>query len=332
MKKQSKLVSAFLALAVAAGLFVVVNSNSADYATENDMIIAMNTIVSSVIYSKDSDLGDTLSEIEQVINDVENQISWRIETSDLAILNETGETQSEFLGGVLTSCLEVSELSFGCFDVSIGQLTQLWDIGGENENLPSEEEILAVMQVTGYENINVEDDEITLDNDVQLDLGAIGKGLACDEIKTYLESTDISGAIISVGGSILAYGSYNDEGDPWQIAVQNPRDDNAYIGVLKLDEGFVSTSGDYERYFELDGVRYHHILDANTGYPSSSDLISVTVVASSGLLSDALSTAIFALGSESAQEILDYYGASAILIDEDLNVTIIGELNFEVLS
>ncbi|MFI3141866.1 MAG: FAD:protein FMN transferase [Clostridia bacterium] len=331
MKKHGKLVSAFLALAVSAGLFMLVNSNSADYATENDIIIAMNTMVSSTIYSKDGDLGDALSEIENIVNEVENQISWRIETTELAILNETGDIQSEFLSGVLTSCLEVSVLSSGSFDVSIGELTQLWDIGGENENLPSEEEISAVLEVTGYENISIDDDWIVLDGDVQLDLGAIGKGLACDEIKTYLETTDISGAIVSVGGSVLAYGSFNDSDDPWQIAVQNPRDENAYIGVLRLDEGFISTSGDYERYFELDGIRYHHILDANTGYPSSSDLISVTVVADSGLLSDALSTAIFACGSQSAEEILDYFGASAILIDSDLNVNVIGDLDFELL-
>lgn len=332
MKEKSRIFSIILVLTILFSLIYLINDKSESYESSSDMVIAMNTIVSSVIYCDDGEFDEYLSDIETVVIELENQISWRIDSSDIAVLNDTGEVQNSLLAEIISKCIEVSVLSGGSFDVTIGELTQLWDIGGENEKLPTQEEISIAMQTSGYDKISIAEDSIILEKELSLDLGAIGKGLACDEIKSYLEETNVDGAIISVGGSILAYGSYDDSGEPWQIAVKNPRDENSYIGVLKLDEGFVSTSGDYERYFEVDGVRYHHILDANTGYPSDSDLISVTVVADSGLLSDALSTAIFACGSESADEILSYFGASAVLINVDLEVSVIGDIDFELLD
>ena len=96
-----------------------------------------------------------------------------------------------------------------------------------------------------------------------------------------------------------------------------------------MDEGFVSTSGDYERYFEKDGRRYHHILDATTGYPAETDIISVTVVCDSGIVSDALSTACFILGEENSLDLLSEYNASAVFVDKDMNISTVGEIDFE---
>ena len=109
-----------------------------------------------------------------------------------------------------------------------------------------------------------------------------------------------------------------------------PANENEFLGVVSLDEGFVSTSGDYERYFEKDGKRYHHILDATTGYPAETDIISVTVVCDSGLVSDALSTACFILGEENSREILSEYNASAVFVDKDMNISTVGEIDFEI--
>ena len=148
-------------------------------------------------------------------------------------------------------------------------------------------------------------------------------------LKAYFDSSDMKGAIVSVGGSILAWGNYNKAGDKWQIAVAHPRNEGEYLGVLSIDEGFVSTSGDYERYFEKDGKRYHHILDATTGYPAETDIISVTVVCDSGIISDALSTACFILGYEKSQELLKECNASAIFVDKDMNISTVGEIDFE---
>lgn len=333
MKQKSRVFSLILVLALLFALIYLLNNNeSVAYDSDDNISIAMNTMINSVIYCNNGEFEEYIADIQNVVTDLENEISWTIDGSDIDILNNSLQVSNSDLAQVIAVCLEVSELTGGCFDISIGELINLWDISSGSEIIPSEAEIILAAQNSGYEKISIIDDTIILSESVSIDLGSIGKGLALDEIEIYLEQTDVDGAIISVGGSVLAYGNYNDAGDAWQIAIQHPRNENSYIGVLKIDEGFVSTSGDYEQYFEVDGVRYHHILDANTGYPSCSDLISVTVVASSGLLSDALSTAIFACGSEYAQTLLDYYGASAILIDNELNINVIGDLDFEILD
>ena len=150
----------------------------------------------------------------------------------------------------------------------------------------------------------------------------MGKGVALDEILKTLEAhPEVSGAVISVGGSILTYGS-KPEGGAWQIAVTDPLDPSESVGVLTLDGGHcVSTSGDYERYVEVDGVRYHHILDPRTGSPAHSDVAGVTIVTKDGFLSDALSTACFVLGQEEGQKLLEKYDAEGLFIDHEGTIT-----------
>ena len=127
--------------------------------------------------------------------------------------------------------------------------------------------------------------------------------------------------MISVGGSILTYGN-KPEGGTWQIAVTDPLEPSQSAGVLTLAGGYcVSTSGDYERYVEVDGVRYHHILDPRTGSPARSDVAGVTIVTKDGFLSDALSTACFVLGSEEGQKLLEKYDAEALFIDHAGTIT-----------
>ena len=110
-------------------------------------------------------------------------------------------------------------------------------------------------------------------------------------------------------------------GKPWSVAVRDPNGDGS-LGSVTLAEGFVSTSGSYEKYFEQDGVLYHHLLDPKTGYPAESGLVSVTVVAKSGVLSDALSTACFVLGREDGMKLLEEFDAEGIFIDSDNNITV----------
>ena len=153
-----------------------------------------------------------------------------------------------------------------------------------------------------------------------LDLGAVGKGLACDRIRLYLETTDIKGAIVSVGGSVLAYGKnpvYKD--GTWNIGIRDPfMNDGRIMGILNCEPCCVSTSGDYEKVLEADGKKYHHILDPRTGYPAVSNVTSVTVIAQSGTITDALSTACFILGySDASLELLKEYDAEAIFIDKE---------------
>ncbi len=322
----SMVLSVSLTVLVVASVLFVSGRNERFTLTEKS-IIAMGTVVTEKIYGDNQ--GTAVKDIGSIINGLENTISWRKENSAVAVLNKNGTVENKYLGKVIYDMQSLSRLTEGKFDLTVGAVSRLWNIGEENERIPSEKEIEEALKTVGTDKIEAQGYTLSVDEGTLLDLGAIGKGFACDLVYNYLSSTDINGAIISVGGSVVAYGDYNKKGDKWRIAVTHPRDEEKYLGVLSLDEGFVSTSGDYERYFEKDGKRYHHILDATTGYPADSGLISVTVVAESGIISDALSTACLVVGEKKAIEILEGAGASAILVDENLNITTVGEIEFE---
>ena len=317
-----------LLLVSAVGLFVFYNQRHERFDGAEKSSIAMGTILTQKVYG-DSASKD-IENIKAVVDGLDDTISWRKDTSDIAKLNGGATIKSAYLRELVSQCSEVSALSDGVFDITVGGVSQLWSIGEEDERIPADEEIKAELQNVGYGKIRFGENTLSLSEGVKLDLGAVGKGAACDMVKAYLDMSDAEGAIVSVGGSILAWGNYNKAGDKWQIAVAHPRNEGEYLGILSIDEGFVSTSGDYERYFEKDGRRYHHILDATTGYPAETDTISVTVVCDSGMLADALSTACFILGKEKSEPILEKYGASAIFVDKDLDISIVGEVDFEI--
>ena len=163
-----------------------------------------------------------------------------------------------------------------------------------------------------------------MDEGCSLDLGAAGKGIGCDAVLEYLETQkDVTAALINLGGSsVMTYGNKPD-GSSWNVAVTDPRaeNDDEYLGVVALNgTEFLSTSGDYEKYFIEDGVRYHHIMDPSTGYPAKSGVTGVTVVCDTGLEADALSTACFVLGVEKGSELLKKYSADGLFVDEDHHV------------
>lgn len=311
----------------ALGLFVFYKDAHKRFDGRDKSHIAMGTIVNQKVYGKFA-AKDT-ENIKAVIDGLDGMISWRKDGSEIAKLNSGKTLSIAYLTNAIKQCSEISALSGGVFDVTVGGVSQLWSIGEENERIPTDKEIKTELKNVGYSKIKFGKNQLRLSDNVKIDLGAVGKGMACDMVKAYLDGSDMQGAIISVGGSILAWGDYNKAGDKWQIAVAHPRLEGEYLGVLSVDEGFVSTSGDYERYFEKDGKRYHHILDATTGYPAETDIVSVTVVCDSGLISDALSTACFILGEEDSKPLLEKYNASAIFVDKDMNISTVGEIDFE---
>lgn len=329
-KKGLKLKILFVVVCVVTGVAVAlfISDRKATYNHAEKYTVAMGTVMTQKVYADIP--GSNITEIIELVNGLEDIISYKDAGSTLTALNTDGTVISDTITQVLRICKDVSEKSGGAFDVTVGEVSDLWGIGTENARIPTEQEIAEAIAECGYENISVDGITITLNGDYSIDLGAIGKGLACDYIMSYLKSSsEIKGAVVSVGGSIVVYGEHNKAGDGWRVAIRHPRNQNEYLGVITLHEGFVSTSGDYEKYFEQDGVRYHHILDGNTGYPADSSLISVTVVCDSGILSDALSTACFILGREKGEELLLQYGAAGIFVDENMNISIVGDIDFE---
>lgn len=327
----------------------------------------MSTVLSEKIYGTKDVTQDIKEELDKLEKD---QLSWREDHSVVSKINADAQKgiktklDSDMTSWVEDS-LELAKRSNGAFDPTIGRLTRLWNIEGDNPKVPSKQEIKNTLEDTGYTKIHLEKVESqntantkkNVDKDIKdntaknketsedtskntntnesvssiyigdkctLDLGAVGKGIACDVVQDYLKKQkEVSGAVIAVGGSILLYGSKAD-GSDWNVAVQNPRgQDGEAMGVLSLSGTTnVSTSGDYEKYFMQDGKRYHHILDPSTGYPADSGLISVTIVSDSGLLSDGLSTACFVLGKEKGQKLLETCGAEGIFIDQNKKVTV----------
>jgi thiamine biosynthesis lipoprotein len=235
------------------------------------------------------------------------------------------------LSPILEEALKVSGASGGAFDITIGKAVELWDIdtwaAAEDMSgfrLPEKEELSRTLADVGYEKIFLEEGEIMLPEGMKLDMGAIGKGIACDWAQDYLSGRDeVLGAAIAVGGSVLVYGGRPD-GKPWKVGIAHPREEGRHLGTLTLEGTWhVSTSGDYERYVEVSGVRYHHILDPADGYPADSGIVSVTILCKSGLLSEALSTACFVLGVEKGLELAQTFQVHALIMDEqgDIHMT-----------
>ena len=265
---------------------------------------AMDTVVSETLYTTGEDItADIISALKDV---EENWISWTKESSQIYQINQNAgntTTVSDETATCLKQVLDLSKVSGGAMDPTMGRVIRLWDIDGENPHIPS--------------------DKVTMPEGVTLDLGAAGKGIGCDAAQKILDADkNVSGMILNLGGSsVMSYGSKPD-GSAWQVAVTDPRDtEGDYLGVVALNgTEFLSTSGDYEKYFIEDGVRYHHILDPATGYPARSGLTSVTVVCDDGLNADGLSTACFVLGKEKAEELLKKYNADGLFVDDSDHV------------
>lgn len=323
----------FLLNAVIVMLTVIVCTGCSKTSTQTnyqDTDFAMGTVISQNIYGKN---GENLSEkILDIITNLENIISWRIDGTEVNTLNKVaGEggisAENDKLPTWLNQCAEVYEKSGGLLDITVGPAARLWDIGGDNPRIPEEDELEEALQLIDGSKVHVDGQLITFDTkNGQLDLGAVGKGIACDEISDYLSQSQIEvNGTFSVGGSVLIYGA-KPNGQAWKIGIQDPREEEGtYMGALEIsqEEGesiFVSTSGDYEKYFEEDGVRYHHILDPHTGCPADSGLISVTIISESGFLTDALSTACFVAGKDEGMKLAEEFGVDIIVIDEEKNV------------
>lgn len=317
---------------------------------------AMGTLVSQTLYVT-REQGQT-REIQALLENLETQeLSWRLAGSQTARINESaGDAQGAPLSPEmerwLRALLQVSEESGGAFDVTVGSLVQLWNLdelaaAGEkagSDSLPGPEEIREALKECGFEKLRLEQGRIYMPEGMRLDLGAAGKGIACDRIRAYLGGREeITGAVVSVGGSILTYGEKPDHG-AFKVAVRHPRREGEYLGILTLEgEWYVSTSGDYERYVEVKGKRWHHILDPHTGYPADSGLCSVTVALGPGggpegengagtspagegadcrgLLADALSTACFVLGAEEGARLAEAFRAEALFVGTDGSIS-----------
>ncbi len=205
---------------------------------------------------------------------------------------------------------QLSSWTDGAFDLTVAPLSALWNVSGADRP-PEEQAIADALSLVGYQTVACTEEALRFSHVGQgLDLGAFGKGNGGDLVADRLQTGGALGGMVDLGGNITLFGSKPD-GSLFRIGVRDPADDGGgVLGILNLTDTSVVTSGGYERYFEYEGVRYHHILDPRTGWPAESDLLSATVVCSDGALADMLSTACFLLGEERALALLQTVNAS----------------------
>lgn len=325
--KIKKNILPFLAiiLVVAIFTFSLLSDNSKE-ATVSEF--AMGSPVNITVYGEKNGEEICTSAIER-INFIDNSyLSHTISTSAVSTLNRDGKLISDkWFADYLEECVELSEKS-SCFTLFSGEMKKLWKIE-DGGYVPTTEEVAGSLENLKKSSLKIDSNSISINNGL-LDLGALGKGTACDEALELLKKQNVKNAIITVGGTVCVMGS-PDGKDNFSIGVRNPfGTQNEYFAVLNITDCFVSTSGDYEKYFERDGIRYSHIFDANTGMPVQNDIISVTVVAENGTLSDFLSTAIFAEGIEQGIKLADEFDAEIIIVKKDKSVLISKDLEEKI--
>lgn len=253
----------------------------------------------------------------------------------------SGELQSAYTadantlhGEYISECAilssQLSERIGGGLDVTCGALTELWGISTDSPSVPSREDIdNALGTLCGsFDSLS------ELPDGTRLDLGASAKGYACDKASAFLDSSEISCAVVSLGSSTLLYGEKPD-GTSFKAAVRSPGSPSEYLGIIDTPAAFISTSGGYERFFEQDGVKYEHILSTETGFPVETDLTSVTVIVpygteNGGILSDMLATAIYSGGTEELERYMSSEEYYIIAADENKRVYVSEGVDFSL--
>lgn len=284
----------------------------------------MNTLMTHRAYGRHA--GEALRAVQAEASRLEGLLSRYLPGSDVGRLNASAgigsvKVSSEALE-VLTRSAAFSSLCGGIFDVTVGPLVDLWRKGREAAESPAEEAIRRVLPLVGFERLalNPSGQSAGLMRPGQsIDLGGIGKGYAADRFLKVFREHGVASAFTNIGGNVAALGGKPD-GSPWNVGIRHPRLENRLLGLVRVSDRSVVTSGDYQRFFtDKQGRKRHHILNPRTGYPAGSGLISVTAVAENSMDADALSTMLFVAGMNGGLPLLRRFaGAEAILVDDEL--------------
>ena len=277
------------------------SQNEEDESESRD-IFAMDTYMTVTAYGENAQ--KAVDEAEAEIERLDALLSTGNTDSEIASLNENkSATLSEDGGYLVERALEINKETDGAFDIAIYPVMEAWGFPTQNFRVPAEDELLELLRHTDASKISYNKDtrEISFqDSAMKIDLGGIAKGYTSARIMDIFKENGIESGLVNLGGNVQALGTKTD-GSNWRIAVQSPDDEEDYLGILSIQDKAVITSGGYERYFEQDGVTYHHIVDPKTGYPAESGLVSVTIVSDDGTLADGLSTSLFIMGKDKAE-------------------------------
>lgn len=286
----------------------------------------MDTIIEATVYGQNAD--QALNQAFTRVGDIEKLMSKTLSDSDILKINlAAGQNPVSIAPDtleVLTSALNYATLTDGAYEPTSLPIIELWGIGTEQAAVPSQQAISEALNHIGYDKLalNPADDTAFLtEQGSGIDLGGIVKGYAADEMQHILQTQKLKHGILYLGGSITVFGG-KPTGQPWVLGIQNPIEpEKGHFATIQLYDGSLVTSGDYQRYFEENGQRYHHIMDPKTGFPVTNELASVTILTSHAQHGDALSTALFVMGLQKGLNFTEEQSdTEAIFVTQDQKV------------
>ena len=266
-------------------------------------LFAMDTYMTLTAYGEHAQ--EAVDKAAERVEELDALLSTGDENSEIYQLNQSGEaTLSEEGGYLVERALKLYQKTDGAFDIAIYPVMQAWGFPTQEYHVPDDATLKEKLALADASKVNYDKDtrKISFGQDgMEIDLGGIAKGYTSSQIMQIYQDCGVTSGLVNLGGNVQALGCKTD-GSKWRVAIQSPDDTEDYLGILEIENQAVITSGGYERYFEEDGVTYHHIIDPATGYPADSGLISVTIVSDDGTLADGLSTSLFIMGEEKAAQ------------------------------
>lgn len=284
------------------------DSGNSSYITKTSVLL--DTVCTITIYDKQveailDDCFDLINKYQLIYSDTDpNSELYQLNNGLLPHDGLTYQVSDE-LSDILLNGLYYSKLSGGRFDITIEPLTSLWNFKAVNPVLPNDADIKKAIPLVNYQNLTLDGNKVTFAQEgMGIDLGGIAKGYIADKLKELLLSEGVNSAIINLGGNVLCIGTKPDK-TPFNVGIQKPfADRSETIAIMKIDDLSVVSSGVYERFFKINNVLYHHILDPKTGYPYDNGLIAVTIISMNSVDGDGLSTTCFALGLDAGLELI----------------------------
>jgi FAD:protein FMN transferase len=282
----------------------------------------MGTLVEISIYEKDADLAQlSIKKAFDEMQRMEGLMSTHISTSEVSRINQSAGLQpvsvSPEVLEVINRSLFWAKQTSGALDISIGPVHELWNFDNDHPTLPDKNTLEQKLQKVDYKNIQIKNETVFLkEKGMRLHLGAIAKGYAVDRAINILQESNIHHAFINAGGDLKAIGKRPDQ-TAWKIGLQHPRKPESILASFSLSGKAIATSGDYQKYFNHEGIRYHHILNPATGFPVTGGM-SATVVAKTVMDADALATALFVMGAKNGLAVIDSLkDIEGLLINQD---------------
>ena len=260
-----------------------------------------------------------LKKLEDEVRRIEKKYSRYLDDSVISKINNsycqpiTVDDETAGLLNYAQSCFEISE---GLFDITSGILRQAWNF--KKKTIPDQNQLDQLLNNIGWERVRWDGKAITLENNMEIDFGGVGKEYAVDVLARMCEQSGVCAGLINLSGDIRVVGPHPD-GSPWQIGIQHPRKNNKAIATISINEGALTTSGDYERFIIVDGQRYYHILNPKTGWPVHG-AAAVSVQADECLVAGSMSTIAMLKDEPGAKKWLGETGCEYLLVDKELNV------------